>query len=154
MFSLTTKLATKAQLWQVHDGCVHLLHCFIFAANLMSFIRSNTHNASGYLFPSWRYLYWILPFKLNLIWKRRGDNVFLAANLRDNHALMPHYALQLLALVVARPAGSIFLSIYESGSKDDTGTALFSLQVLGLQDLCNWKGLHIIRTSNISFDHA
>ena len=46
----------------------------------------------------------------------------LAVNLRNNAALMPHYTLQLMALLVARPVGQTFLSIYESGSTDGTGT--------------------------------
>jgi len=52
----------------------------------------------------------------------RGSKVLVAANLHDSAALMPHYTLQLLALLAALPRGSAFLSVYESGSTDDTGT--------------------------------
>ena len=51
----------------------------------------------------------------------RGSKVLVAANLHDSGALMPHYTLQLLALLAALPRGSAFLSVYESGSTDDTG---------------------------------
>ena len=51
----------------------------------------------------------------------RGSKVLVAANLHYSGALMPHYALQLLALLVALPRGDALLSIYESGSTDDTG---------------------------------
>lgn len=51
----------------------------------------------------------------------RGEKVLIAANLHNSVALMPHYSLQLLALLAVRPPGSVFLSIYESGSSDATG---------------------------------
>ena len=47
--------------------------------------------------------------------------MLIAANLHNSVALIPHYSLQLLALLAARPPGSAFLSIYESGSSDATG---------------------------------
>ena len=52
----------------------------------------------------------------------RGSKVLVAANLHNSGALMPHYTLQLLALLAALPRGTAFLSVYESGSTDDTGT--------------------------------
>lgn len=51
----------------------------------------------------------------------RGEKVLIAANLHNSVALMPHYSLQLLALLAVRPPGSTFLSVYESGSSDATG---------------------------------
>ncbi len=48
--------------------------------------------------------------------------MLVAANLHNSGALMPHYTLQLLALLAALPRGAAFLSVYESGSTDDTGT--------------------------------
>ena len=50
-----------------------------------------------------------------------GQHVFLASNLHDNEALLPHFSLQLLRLLVAAPQGSCYVSIYESGSGDRTG---------------------------------
>ena len=49
------------------------------------------------------------------------QTVFLAGLLTNNEALMPHYILQLLEFASAMPAGSLFVSIYESGSTDRTG---------------------------------
>lgn len=49
------------------------------------------------------------------------QSVLLAGLLTNNEALMPHYILQLLQFVVAKPADSLFVSMYESGSKDKTG---------------------------------
>lgn len=51
-----------------------------------------------------------------------GQRVFFASNLRDNAPLMPHYITQMLFTVTALPVGNAFVSIYESGSKDATGT--------------------------------
>ena len=51
----------------------------------------------------------------------RGSKVLIAANLHNNAALMPHYTLQLAALLATLPRGAAYLSIYESGSTDDTG---------------------------------
>ena len=50
------------------------------------------------------------------------QRVFFASNLRDNAQLMPHYITQMLFTVTALPVGNAFVSIYESGSKDATGT--------------------------------
>ena len=50
-----------------------------------------------------------------------GLRVFFASNLRDNALLMPHYITQMLFTVTSLRAGSAFVSIYESGSKDGTG---------------------------------
>lgn len=49
--------------------------------------------------------------------------VFFASNLRDNALLMPHFITQMLFTVTSLRAGSAFVSIYESGSKDGTGNA-------------------------------
>ena len=54
------------------------------------------------------------------------QSVLLAGLLTNNEALMPHYILQLLQFVVAKPVDKLFVSIYESGSTDKTGkTAAF-----------------------------
>ena len=58
------------------------------------------------------------------------QKVFLAGLLTDNEALMPHYTMQLLEYVTARPACTTFVSIYESGSTDRTGTAATCFQPL------------------------
>lgn len=57
-----------------------------------------------------------------------GQRVFLASNLHNNEELLPHYFLQLLSLIVSLPVGSSYVSIYESGSTDQTGEAC-ALQV-------------------------
>lgn len=49
--------------------------------------------------------------------------VLIAANMYDNEAVAPHFVLQLLKLVARFPRGRIFVSVYESGSKDATGKA-------------------------------
>ncbi len=51
----------------------------------------------------------------------RPQKVFVAGLMTNTEALMPHYILQLLELSVSLPSGSIFLSVYESGSTDSTG---------------------------------
>lgn len=54
--------------------------------------------------------------------------VLIAGLLTSNEPLMPHYILQLLQFVVAKPAQSLFVSIYDSGSTDKTGkTAAFPI---------------------------
>lgn len=47
--------------------------------------------------------------------------VLLAANMHNNEDLLPHYITQLTHLLSVLPAGSTFLSIYESDSSDSTG---------------------------------
>lgn len=54
------------------------------------------------------------------------QSVLLAGLLTSNEALMPHYILQLLEYVAAKPAESVFVSIFESGSTDRTGMAFAS----------------------------
>ena len=49
------------------------------------------------------------------------QTVLIAGLLTSNEPLMPHYILQLLHFVVAKRAQSLFISIYESGSTDETG---------------------------------
>ena len=53
-----------------------------------------------------------------------GQRIFLASNLHNNEDLLPHYILQLLQLIVRLPVGSSYVSIYESGSTDETGNVL------------------------------
>ena len=50
-----------------------------------------------------------------------GLRLLLANNLHNNEALMPHYISQMLRLLALLPPGSAYVSIYESGSKDQTG---------------------------------
>ena len=50
-----------------------------------------------------------------------GQRVLLASNLHNNEELLPHFILQLLQFIVSLPAGSSYVSIYESGSTDQTG---------------------------------
>ena len=59
-----------------------------------------------------------------------GQRVFLASNLHNNEDLLPHYILQLLQLIVSLPIGSSYVSIYESGSTDQTGGNLQRLMSL------------------------
>ena len=49
------------------------------------------------------------------------ERVLLAANMRDNEELMPHFLLQTLHTLALLPQDQAFLSIYESGSGDSTG---------------------------------
>jgi Cryptococcal mannosyltransferase 1 len=51
----------------------------------------------------------------------RYGQLLVAANLRDSEALMPHLILQLVALLVYFPQQTVYLSVYESGSRDATG---------------------------------
>ena len=52
----------------------------------------------------------------------KNKMVLLAANMNNNEDLLPHFTLQLLHLLASIPLGNAFLSIYESGSTDGTGT--------------------------------
>ena len=51
----------------------------------------------------------------------RDKKIFIAANLHNNAALMPHFITQLLLSVVSFTPGNAFVSLYESGSTDATG---------------------------------
>ena len=51
----------------------------------------------------------------------RDKKIFIAANLHNNAALMPHFVTQLLLSVVSLTPGNAFVSLYESGSTDATG---------------------------------
>ena len=53
-----------------------------------------------------------------------GQRIFFASNLHNNEDLLPHYILQLLQLILRLPVGSSYVSIYESGSTDQTGNVL------------------------------
>lgn len=66
------------------------------------------------------------------------QSVLIAGLLTSNEPLMPHYILQLLRLVVAKPADSLFVSIYESGSTDKTGktAALPTLHMCKTNAIC------------------
>lgn len=46
---------------------------------------------------------------------------FLAANLFNSEGLMPHLMMTLLKLTAVLPPDSVYVSIYESNSKDETG---------------------------------
>lgn len=59
-----------------------------------------------------------------------GQRFFMASNLHNNEALLPHYTKQLLLLLAAAPRGSCYVSIYESGSSDRTGARRASLLVV------------------------
>ena len=59
-----------------------------------------------------------LPLKL-----QTNGKVLLAANMHNNEDLLPHFTLQMLHLLASIPTGTAFLSIYESGSSDSTGTS-------------------------------
>lgn len=65
-----------------------------------------------------------------------GQRVFLASNLHNNEDLLPHYILQLLQLIVSLPVGSSYVSIYESGSTDQTGGDLQRAHVTALHAIC------------------
>ena len=61
--------------------------------------------------------------------------IFLAANLKDNEELMPHFILQLLLSIAAMHRDAVFISVYESGSTDLTGA-----QHLNILSVCSWDG--------------
>ena len=52
------------------------------------------------------------------------QRTFIAANLKEVEDLMPHYVLQLLIAVSLLPKGQAYVSIYESGSHDNTGLGI------------------------------
>ena len=60
--------------------------------------------------------------------------IFLAANLKDNEELMPHFILQLLLSVAAMQRDAVFISVYESGSTDLTGAPHLSILSFCSQD--------------------
>ena len=65
----------------------------------------------------------------------RPQKVFVAGLLTNTEALMPHYVLQLLKFSVSLPSGSIFVSMYESGSTDSTGDRSCYAQCLSCKAL-------------------
>ena len=71
--------------------------------------------------------------------------IFLAANLKDNEELMPHFILQLLLSVAAMQTDAVFISVYESGSTDLTGTQYLMILQLGRQE----EG-HLLLTTHYS----
>lgn len=50
-----------------------------------------------------------------------GNKYLIAANLKDNEAVLPHLIVQLWHTVSLLPRGSVFVSIYEDQSSDGTG---------------------------------
>ena len=72
----------------------------------------------------------------------KDKKIFIASNLHNNAALMPHYITQLLLSVVSLTPGDTFVSLYESGSTDATGRLGFraatSASVLKSQNTRNW----------------
>lgn len=60
-------------------------------------------------------------FDATLATPPRDRRIFIAANLHNNAALMPHFIPQLLLSVVSLPYRDTFVSLYESGSTDATG---------------------------------
>ena len=58
---------------------------------------------------------------------RRRGRVFVAANFFNSGALLPQFSRELLALCDALGYASVFVSIYENGSGDDTALHLYNL---------------------------
>jgi hypothetical protein len=50
-----------------------------------------------------------------------SQKYLIAADMHNNEELLPHFATQLLHFLALMPTGSVFLSLYESGSTDSTG---------------------------------
>lgn len=48
------------------------------------------------------------------------QHYLVAANLKNNEPLMPHYIMQLLKALLPSEHGTVFVSVYESGSFDAT----------------------------------
>ena len=63
----------------------------------------------------------------------RNRRIFIASNLHNNAALMPHYITQLLLSVVSLTPEATFVSLYESGSTDATGMLSFTPTSLDMQ---------------------
>ena len=100
----------------VGDTLQHLLHALTSVA-AVSELKAVLAGASGA--STSQLCHWLK----NDVTKPKGQQKVLVAGLLSNtEALMPHYILQLLEFAASMPAGSVFVSIYESGSKDNTGT--------------------------------
>jgi len=77
---------------------------------------------------------------------RPGQRVLIAANLRNSEAVMPNFLVQTLRLAVAQPAApegaesSVFVAVYESGSRDDDATGAAWCLCFGVGVGVGWKG--------------
>ena len=58
--------------------------------------------------------------------------IFIAANFKDNAAVLPHLLVQLWHTIALMPKHSIYVSIYESSSRDDTGDPFLQLESYAL----------------------
>jgi len=70
-----------------------------------------------------------------------NKKVLMAANMHNNEDLLPHFTLQMLHLLASLPLGSAFLSVYESGSSDSTGTDEYTCWQSCLTLLCHFVRL-------------
>lgn len=70
-----------------------------------------------------------------------GQKYLLAANFKNNEELLPHAIIQFWHLLAILPEGSAFVSVYESGSTDSTGSSptVSALLPLGTQILAETK---------------
>jgi hypothetical protein len=59
----------------------------------------------------------------------RSSRFLISANLHNSASILPHWATQLAAALGALPPENVFVSIYESGSSDDTGRWLDQLRL-------------------------
>ena len=69
----------------------------------------------------------LLPGNLTLCQSKFGGIMHrtihgLHALFRNNEAVLPHIVLQIWRLAALLPQGSLFVSVYESGSTDETGS--------------------------------
>lgn len=56
-----------------------------------------------------------------------GQRYFIAANLFENEAILPHWSQELLRLIEVLGRGNVFVSIFENGSRDATAALLEAL---------------------------
>ena len=63
------------------------------------------------------------------------QRVLVAGLLTNTEALMPHYVFQLMKYAAAMPPGTVFVSLYESGSTDLTGMLFLCNSCIHVQDM-------------------
>lgn len=74
---------------------------------------------------------WDPTLHVNALLGQEGSQQYLlAADMHNNEELLPHFTSQLLHFISVMPQGSIFVSLYESGSTDSTGKCQSMINVL------------------------
>lgn len=74
---------------------------------------------------------WDPTLHVNSLLGQDGTQKYLlAADMHNNEALLPHFMAQLLHFLSVMPQGSVFVSLYESGSTDSTGNISVKFRTL------------------------